>query len=113
MIGGIQAAIDSVAELATRGGFELLVVVHPTIWEAINDRWPLGIDDLVRGLRSSAKVNLLDLLKYYRVNRITTRENASELFWPIDGHYNTRGYRAMGNAVAETILKMQLIAEGN
>ena len=108
-MGEIRTAIDSVVALAAQEGFEVLVVVHPASWEASQDQWTQGFDSLIAGLERDAKTNVLDLLEYYRVNEITSPANAADLFWPLDGHYNSRGYAAMGKAVAKTILDLRLL----
>jgi lysophospholipase L1-like esterase len=41
-----------------------------------------------------------------------SRSTAQEFFWPLDSHYNTKGYQAMGSAVADTILELGLLPGG-
>lgn len=108
----IRAAIDSVATLAAEGGFDLLVVVHPVDWEVYHDQWAWEFGSLVAALERDPGTHVLNLLEYYRVTQIITPESAGDFFWPIDGHYNTKGYRAMGTAVADRIIELRLIDDG-
>jgi lysophospholipase L1-like esterase len=110
-VGEIREAIDSIAAIGIREGFATMVVLHPVDWESQNDRWSFGYDKLALDLEQNDDVAVLDLLEYYRSHELTTPDNVGSFFWPIDGHYNATGYRAMGEAVAETIQEFRLLNE--
>ena len=83
---------------------------HPSKHEVEAERYlRAGLDGFVAEVTRDPAIHAIDLLEYYRVNNIMTKENASDFFWKLDYHNNTKGYQAMGNAIAHKIVELQLI----
>jgi hypothetical protein len=105
----IKTAIDSLSALSEDRGFDLLIVLHPNDWEANNGQWSLGFDHLAARLATDSTLHSLDLMQYYRDHGIITTSTAADFYWPIDRHNNTRGYRVMGDAIADVIHRSGLL----
>lgn len=107
----ITTAVDAFARLAREEEFRLLIVTHPHEWERRSHNYAFGFGDVVADLANDTGIAYVDLLDYYTVNRIITEENAAEFWWQLDAHHNGRGYQAMGNGIADTIKRLQLIGD--
>jgi lysophospholipase L1-like esterase len=109
VVDSIKTAIDSLAALSQDRGFDLLIVLHPNDWEAKNGQWSLGFGNLAARLAADSTLHSLDLIQYYRHHEIIAPSTAADFYWPIDRHNNTRGYRAMGDAIADVIRRSGLL----
>ena len=99
----IKSALVAFQQLADENGFELLVVFHPvSSLEVINGSYSY-LDPLISALSDETHIRFTDLLDYYSRNKVITEQNAQDSYWPLDGHHNTKGYEAMGNAIAQTM----------
>jgi lysophospholipase L1-like esterase len=106
----IKLAIDEFAGLSEKHGFDLLVVAHPRMREVEMEEYDgVGFSNLISTLKKEQGIHFVDLLDYFKVNNLMTKENASDFYWPIDRHFNSKGYEFMGNAIADKILELKLI----
>ena len=105
----IKSAIYEFERLSKENGFDLLVVVHPTLWEVKFEKYLSNFNHLVAELEKKQDINFIDLLEHYRANNLITKENFSDFFWRINEHHNTKGYEVMGKAIADKILELQII----
>lgn len=106
----ITSAVDAFADLSQEAGFGLLIVTHPQRWEVRVNNYNYDFGDVVSYLEGNAGVASIDLLDYYTAKGIMNEENASEFYWPVDGHHTGPGYQAMGDAIADAVKRLQLIS---
>jgi lysophospholipase L1-like esterase len=107
--GQIIEAVDSFADLSQTNDFDLLIVAHPFEWELVGGRYRSEFRNLVVLLKEDRRIAFVDLLDYFRTSEIITSENAPQFFWSLDGHHNGKGYQAMGEAIAETLLERRFL----
>jgi lysophospholipase L1-like esterase len=101
----IESVLADIQTLAEEHDFDLLVVVHPASYhEVLYGEYGNGFGLVASRLKESGSPESLDLLDYYGRTGIINKENVGEFFWSLDGHHNTDGYLAMGDAIAETVL---------
>lgn len=105
-----QDAVSRLAETVVRfrklgeaHDFELLVVLHPKIYELRNSKTDYA--DLLPKLETGSVVHV-DLYDYFREE--FAQGQFEQLYWPTDRHHNAAGYRAFAQAVAKTINDAQL-----
>jgi lysophospholipase L1-like esterase len=103
----IRLCIGDFTKLAGERHFRILFVFVPHEYEIKADRYSGFFQDLVTDLERAKSENVIDLLDYYRVNKIITKVNSGEFFWSTDLHPNTKGYEAMGNAIAKKVVELQ------
>jgi lysophospholipase L1-like esterase len=107
----ILSVFAAFRELADKHGFDLLVVLHPASrHDVINHEYGNGLDLVASQLKQNESIESIDLLDYYRRTGTINKENVGEFFWTVDGHHNADGYRAMGDAIAETALSSEALA---
>ena len=109
----IKLVIDEFGMLSKKDGFELLFVAHPFEREVKIETYISGFGGLISDLKNEQSINFVDLLEYYKVNKIITKDNVSNFYWSIDLHHNTKGYEAMGNAITNKIIELKLIKVEN
>ncbi len=105
----IKESIEEFKRLSKEHNFDLLVAVHPQEWEMIIERYVSNLDSLLADLKGDQEINLIDLLEQYLTNGIITKENASDFYWRLDSHHNTKGYEVMGLSIADKIIELRLI----
>jgi lysophospholipase L1-like esterase len=105
----LKSAIDAFTTLSQEHHFKLLIVTHPTPWDVKFGKYTNNLDHLVSYLEQGHRFGFLELLAHYRVNDIITKEDVGDYYWKIDEHHNTKGYEAMGNAIAHKIVELQWI----
>jgi lysophospholipase L1-like esterase len=107
----LRSAINAFASLAREQGFRLLIVFHPHENEVKYGRYgSSAFHNLVSELEGAQDRESIDLLTYYRLNQIITKENSANYYWRFDLHHNTKGYELMGQAIAHKILELQLLS---
>jgi lysophospholipase L1-like esterase len=77
--------------------------------EASLQRWSSGYDGLLARLQKTPGVHALDLMQRLYAQGVMNERNFFEFYWPVDGHFNPKGYEAMGIAVADAILELGLL----
>ncbi len=105
----IKLAIYEFERLSKENNFNLLIVFHPHAYEVKDERYITSFNSMIYDLKNERYANLVDLLDYYRTNYLITKENASEFFWKLDFHHNTKGYEIMGDAIANAIVEKDFI----
>jgi lysophospholipase L1-like esterase len=109
----IALALDSIRDFCRDHGINLLVVSHPQQGDVELGRYGWSeYDDLMRRLERDPDLQFVDLLKYYTQHGLMTKEMASELYWPLDYHHKTKGYRIMGEAIAANIVERGFVQPG-
>ncbi len=78
-------------------GATLVVVINPILDELLANEyllhdWPNTFKDF----------NLIDLLA------LSDKTRAQSIYYPLDGHYNTKGYNLMGEAIAEWLIENEM-----
>jgi hypothetical protein len=108
-VGDMRSAVDAFAALARERGFRLLFVLHPAQFEVETERYRAPFHRVVADLKQMPGIEVLDVLTYWQERRIVTPENAAGFYWPVDSHHNPRGYAALGQAVADQVIRLDLL----
>jgi lysophospholipase L1-like esterase len=105
----LGVALESIREFCRAHGMDLHIVSHPHRWELQQGSYDVpAYDELMRRLEREPDLRFVDLVKYYAQHGIITAETAPKLYWPLDLHHNTNGYRIMGEAIAANVIEMGL-----
>ncbi len=101
----LVSALAAFQKLSVEHDFDLLVVLHPASYhEVFYNQYSNDLGRLVSLMKDKNSIHVLDLLDYYQRTGVMTKENVLSFFWSVDGHHNSVGYRAMGDAIAKTVL---------
>jgi hypothetical protein len=107
----IRLSIRAFLNLATEHNFSIVFVFHPHEFEIKDGKYsPGAFADLIADLKRSNSSHIIDLLEYYRAKGIITKDDTGDFFWRTDLHHNTRGYKAMGDGIADKIAEFGLLA---
>jgi lysophospholipase L1-like esterase len=102
----LVSVLTAFQELSEDNDFDLLVVLHPSSFmEVVANRYANDLGRVISLMSHDERIHILDLLDHYRRTGIIVKENARSFFWPLDGHHNTEGYRVMGDAIAQEVLR--------
>lgn len=106
----LRGAVRALQSLCNTQGLELLVVSHPTADEVrmgryYRDAYSRVMEELAR----DPSLRFLDLLRAYARQRTITEETASDYYWKVDRHHNTRGYKVMGESIAAAVIAAGLV----
>lgn len=96
-------AVRAYQTLAARGGFRLVVVIHPDKREASRARYERGFAAFVAEVKALPGIEVVDVLDRWSTSGVLTANSAASLYWPIDGHNTPEGYAAFGRAVADAV----------
>jgi lysophospholipase L1-like esterase len=108
----LGVALESIRDFCRAHGMDLLIISHPHQGQVEQGSYGRpAYDELMRRLEREPDLRFVDLLKYYLQHGIITKETATEFYWPLDYHHNTKGYRVMGEAIAENVVAMGLVSE--
>ncbi len=109
-------AIDKIKEshsmflkLAEKRGFRLVFMIHPTRPDVKKEKYGKRMKLLIDSLKKSPGIVLIDVLEEWLKNKSISAEKAESIYWPLDSHNNTEGYRLMGEAVANRIIELNII----
>jgi len=105
----MRATVAAFTTLAREHGFRLLFLLHPDRGEAEEGQYDPVFDGFAASVKQIPGIEALDVLRYWQERQIITPENASSFYWPIDGHNNPRGYAALGQAVADQVIRLDLL----
>jgi len=99
-------AIDSIGncikrfhELAKQKGFKLVVVFHPREDEIKTGDFPYNA--LAAKLAADTSYTIINMKDEFANSGRITKANSGEFYWPVDLHHNTKGYRVLGELIAE------------
>ena len=108
-VADMRATVTAFTTLARERGFRLLFLLHPVRGEAEAGQYDPAFDGFVADLKQMPGVDIVDALGYWHEKQIMTIENAPSFYWPIDGHNNIRGYAILGQAVADQVIRLDLL----
>ncbi len=89
--------IDTYKKLAQEKHFELLIVLHPWLWE-----WQSEKSKFINRFKDycfNNNLQCLDLMEYYINIEKIKGENAQEYYWKQDCHNNSKGYEIFARGV--------------
>ena len=91
----ISQKIDDYQALAQKNGFEFFLVLQPLKEELKPNT------NILENIRVPSSVKYLDLTHQMLMDQLVslTQEKATDYYWPIDGHFTTRGYKMEGEAI--------------
>lgn len=96
----INTKIDS---LSRQNGFEYLLVVHPIGYDFQSNRYAYDeLNELVE-LLDNSQSPFLDIRKCLAKDGYLTKEDVEPIYWPIDKHFNMKGYELYAKYVASKI----------
>jgi hypothetical protein len=97
----IDSCIKRFYYLSKEKGFKLVVVFYDDNSNAYSS--------IMNKYKKSEIVQVIDLFEYNRkIEKITYLEN-KKYYWPIDGHYNAKGYDLLARGVLWNIKKMGIL----
>ena len=105
----IDAAVTAFVQLGRERGFQTLIVLHPTGWEASRQQWSGDFANLVTRIEKRPDVDVVNMLAAWKSKGLLDNNLADKLYWPIDGHNNATGYAAFGEVVAAKILDSHVL----
>lgn len=102
----IKEAIDQFGELTKANNTSLLVVIHPSIQELRNGKHTpfLGQEELVKHMKLKG-IEYLDVSKTFEAKGMSV----GKYYYPLDSHFNKKGYALFGNAVYTKIEEMEVL----
>jgi lysophospholipase L1-like esterase len=100
---------DLYRQLAKQEGFRLMIVFQPMVDEMKNGRgnppsYPEEMEVLVRGA-DSLHIPFVDLMPCF-VEKGMEDQTVNRYFWPIDRHFNSRGYGLFAECIYEKVCGM-------
>ncbi len=108
-IGNIVATTTLFSKLADDRDFDFLLVVHPSRSTVKRGHHSDRMVTLTAGLKNLLDIEMIDVLEQWQESGVIAAENAESIYWPLDGHHNSEGYRLLGEAVADRIMELNLI----
>jgi lysophospholipase L1-like esterase len=103
----IVGTVAGISALGRERGFALVVVLHPDNWEARTRAHTSQMVKLGARLRTDPRLPVIDVLGAWVASGLFERASADSLYWPIDGHNNSKGYAAFGEAVADALAALE------
>lgn len=86
--------------------FDVVVVIQPVLSDFQLNEYALSeFTDFVHGL-DSMNVHCIFLKDYFEQLGVDSYEKATQYYWPLDGHFNQKGYEVYGNCVADEVISM-------
>ncbi len=99
----IVETIDKFVSFAKQKNFSFLVVIHPIIYDFTAEGYvPFELENLKQILLEK-RIPILDIKEYLNSKGYITKENAQPIYWPIDSHFNQKGYNLFLEAVVEKL----------
>ncbi len=84
---------------STSNNFKLVLILHPQLFELLKGKYLY--EKFEDNFKQINKINILDVLAYFKSKGINTPEKVLNLYWEIDQHHNASGYELFGQAVYE------------
>lgn len=102
----IKEAIHRFAELTEKNGSKLIVALHPSLHDFNQGKYTpfFGQDSLVKFMKEN-DINCVDTSTEFK----KTGADISTYYYPLDSHFNQKGYALFGKTVYEAIEKNNLI----
>lgn len=104
----IQKALGKFQQLTQKEGAELLIVIHPAIQNFENGKHTpfFGQAELAHYLKSH-EIAYIDVSKDFEAEGT----KVGDYYYPIDTHFNKKGYALFGNAVYEKVEEMDVLKQ--
>lgn len=97
--------------LADKHNFKVIVLLRPDREECESGAFFNKLEDMAQYPKELDKVQVVNLLSYYKDTKQLKPEDFKRYYWPIDGHHNSKGYQLMAEgaftAVAPLIDSIQ------
>ena len=97
--------------LAKKNDFKLLIIFHPMKEEIIDGHYT-DWDNVILFVNEN-NISNLDLLKYFINQEIITEQNYTHYYWKIDGHHNSKGYKAFAEGIYKKLKDDKLLPHFN
>lgn len=102
----IQEALGKFQQLTQKEGAELLIVIHPAIQNFEDGKYTpfFGQVELAHYLESH-EIEYIDVSKTFEAKGT----KVGDYYYPMDTHFNKKGYALFGNAVYEKVEEMDVL----
>ncbi len=100
-INEIQSIILLFKQLGEKMNFKLVLTIYPLYKETINKKYDYWTETIKFAQKN--QIITVDLLKFYIDSVHMNKTNISNYYWPIDGHYNAKGYEKMAEGIYQSI----------
>lgn len=99
-------AVRKVEDICKRESLKLLIVTHPLDSDLLQNEYDSqAMNVMVDSLRKSG-IQYIDLREKYWDQGFNGSEKLDSIFWPINRHFNFKGYELYGKYVSEEIAKL-------
>ena len=105
----LEVALRAFRSLAEENGFDLIIAFHPDSGELKRGQYETAFGELVENTKRIGDTAVIDVLDSWLTSGAASAASAQELYWPIDKHHNEKGYRLMGETIADCVLRVSLI----
>jgi len=85
--------------LCQDNNFTLVTIVHPQLNETIKGQY--FYDSFAPAFENDNRLNVVNVLSFFKSKNITSKENAYQYYWKTDQHHNAKGYSLFADAVFE------------
>lgn len=102
----IKEAVERLVQLGAANQFKTLVVLHPIEVDFGNEGYVNHQLVELQDYLSSSTVNDLDILQCFNSLGIKNKEQAKDYYWPLDQHFNQKGYDIYGDCVSNALVEM-------
>ena len=103
----IYNCIMDFKQLSHDHGFELLIVFHPLQEELISESFSL--QDLSIKTKNTLRVNVTNMRAVFNSANADGKLNIQDCYWPVDGHFTSKGNQVFADGLTEKIATMNLI----
>ncbi len=95
-----QGLLEKFKELGKENAFQFVPVLFPLLTDHRDVQWPYYLE---RGFSDNHQLNLFPFFE-----NMSLVEKQSH-YWPLDTHFNEKGYRVFAEQVAQFLIKSQLV----
>lgn len=99
----VAETLEAIRDLGKAEGFSLLVINNPPGLMKLRKESGAALAPLA-GLLAKAGIRYLDLQEHFQSAIPPGREQ--DYYWPVDLHYNARGYEIMASGVASALVEL-------
>lgn len=105
-VGHITEVMNKLVELGESHHFKTLVVLHPIETDFETQHYQNQQLVQLSNYLSPSNINYLDLLQCFKTLGVTNKEQAKEYYWPLDQHFNQKGYDVYGDCVTSALMEI-------
>jgi len=102
--GIIQEVFVKLKKLSAEHDFKSIVVIQPLVYDFQSDIYEDDQMNAALHYLDSSGFNYLDLKDCISEEMNLKSKEVSNLYWPVDGHFNQDGYNLFADCVLETVL---------